>query len=118
MNIEELRNYCISKPYVEECFPFDETTLVFKVGGKMFLLTDLDGDLYMIIKAKPESVIERIERYSDTDEGFHMNKKHWIRVRLENNLDIKRIENWIDESYRLVFDSLPKRKREELNTLL
>lgn len=84
----------------------------------MFLLTDLEGDLFITIKAKPEDVIERIERYSDTEPGFHMHKKHWIRVCLENNLDTKRIENWIDESYNLVFDSLPQRKRNELKDSL
>ena len=36
MNIESVREYCLSLPLVTEDFPFDEQTLVFRILGKIF----------------------------------------------------------------------------------
>lgn len=80
MNIEELREYCISKKDVTESFPFDETTLVFKVRGKMFALTDLEGELSINLKCDPDLAIELREKYPAVQPGYHMNKKHWNTI--------------------------------------
>ena len=112
MNLEELRTYCLAKPGVEECFPFDEVTLVFKVAGKMFLLTSLDEvPLSINIKARPEIAIEQRERYAAVTPGYHMNKKHWNTIVLDGSFRNALLKEWIDDSYELVASSLPKRKR-------
>lgn len=102
MDIESLREYCLSLPDVTEGFPFDETTLVFKVKGKMFLLTDLEGPLTMNVKCEPEKAVELREQYSCVKPGYHMNKKHWNTVEIDGSVTDKVLKEWIDESYRLV----------------
>ena len=74
MNIETLRDYCISKKGADESFPFGEDTLVFKVTGKIFALVNLDGDLSINLKCDPAFAIELRERYSSVTPGYHMNK--------------------------------------------
>jgi predicted DNA-binding protein (MmcQ/YjbR family) len=102
MNIEELRDYCISKPAVTESFPFDENTLVFKVAGKMFLLTDLVDAFSMNIKNTPEKVIELKEQYPSVLPGYHMSKIHWITVIIDGMIADHLLKQWIDESYNLI----------------
>jgi predicted DNA-binding protein (MmcQ/YjbR family) len=114
MHIEAIREYCLLKPFTSESMPFGDDTLVFKAAGKMFLLANLDGPLRISIKAKPEDVIERLEKYTEVIPAYHMNKQHWIAVEMENITDSSLIKNWIDNSYDLILRSLPKRKRQEL----
>ncbi|MGZ3861943.1 MAG: MmcQ/YjbR family DNA-binding protein [Bacteroidia bacterium] len=112
MNIEELREYCISKPHVEETFPFNETTLVFKVGGKMFLLVDINEQpVSFNIKCDPEKAVELREQYSFVQPGFHMSKTHWNTVTCEKGASKKLLKEWIDDSYNLVIAGLPKKER-------
>ena len=116
MNIEFLREYCLSKPGVTEGFPFDEDALVFKVLGKMFLLVSLsERPLTMNVKCDPDLAIELRERYPDTVYGaFHMNKKHWNSVNCESSLIDDELVEMIDHSYDLVVKGLPKKEREQL----
>lgn len=107
MNIEDFRAYCLNKPGVTEEFPFDETTLVFKVGGKMFALLDVDSFESVNLKCDPEKAVELRERYAAVRPGFHMNKKHWNTVRMDGSLPDALIREWVDDSYRLVFEKLP-----------
>jgi len=103
MNIEELREYALSKEEVEEGFPFGETTLVFKVKGKMFLLTGLDEvPLQFNVKCEPARAIELREQYACILPGYHMNKKHWNTVIADGTLSNKQLKEMIDESYALV----------------
>jgi predicted DNA-binding protein (MmcQ/YjbR family) len=117
MNIEELREYCLSLKGVTESFPFDETTLVFKVAGKMFCLTSLEGDFSINLKNDPEKNIELREQYPTIIPGYHMNKKHWNTVEIDGSLKEDMIKNLIDESYDLIVMSLPKIKQQQLKTL-
>ena len=110
MNIESIREYCISKKAVSESFPFDETTLVFKVGGKMFALLGLDNN-YINLKCNPEVAIERREKFKEISEGYHMSKKHWNSVVYNESLSTDFIKQMIDESYDLVFNSLTKKAK-------
>jgi predicted DNA-binding protein (MmcQ/YjbR family) len=110
MNIEELREYCLSLPGVSEHFPFDETTLVFKVNGKMFALTDLEGPLSVNLKCDPELAVELRERYPSVKPGYHMNKVHWNTVEIDGTVNDKLILEWIDHSYKLIAGSKTKRK--------
>ena len=114
MNIEEFREYCIRKPMVTEEFPFDETTLVFKVAGKMFALTDLEEDFKVNLKCDPELAVELRERYPCVLPGYHMNKKHWNTVVVDGSVSDEVLREWIDNSYDLIVAGLPKKIREEL----
>ena len=113
MNIEELREYCISKKGVSESFPFDEKTLVFKLGGKMFALVGLDNT-FVNLKCDPELAIERREKYPEITAGYHMNKKLWNSVVYNQNLSNNFVKQMIDESYNLVFNSLSKKIKLEI----
>ena len=114
MNIEIIREYCLSKKGVTEEFPFDETTLVFKVAGKMFVLTDLTGDLSLNLKCDPERAIELREQYPAILPGYHMSKKHWNTVMIDGTLSNTLIYQLIDESYERVVEKLPKKIQLEL----
>ncbi|MCK5170530.1 MAG: MmcQ/YjbR family DNA-binding protein, partial [Bacteroidales bacterium] len=103
MNIEEFRNYCLSKKGTSEDFPFDETTLVFKVMNKMFALTDIEDDFTINLKCDPGKAIELREEYSESvTPGYHMNKKHWNTVIIDGRVPDKLIYQWLDHSYDLV----------------
>lgn len=110
MNVEEIREYCISKPGVTEGFPFDDTTLVFKVGGKMFALLSLEDDLSMNLKCDPELAISLREQYPAIIPGYHMNKTHWNTV-FTNGVSDDLLRELIDGSYLLIFNSLPGKKK-------
>jgi len=104
MDIESLRLYCISKRDATECLPFGDDTLVFKVGGKIFALANLDGDPTVNLKCNPALAIELRERYSSVIPGYHMNKKHWNTIILDGSIPDKEVFAWIDHSYDLVKD--------------
>ena len=122
MNIEELRDFCISKKGVTEHFPFDDVTLVFKVMNKMFALSGLDdwekGVQKINLKCNPENAIALREEYDGINSGWHMNKVHWNTVTL-NNSDVSDdlVRELIDHSYDLVVASLPKKTKKELEDL-
>jgi len=114
MEIEEIREYCLSKKAVTEGFPFDNETLVFKVGGKMFLLISLEKQpARFSAKADPEWSEELRENYPQISGAYHMNKTHWNSVVCEG-LKKELIHKLIDHSYDLVFKSLTKKSREEI----
>jgi predicted DNA-binding protein (MmcQ/YjbR family) len=103
MDIEQLREYCIAKPGVEEGFPFGANTLVFKVNGKMFLLVALENQpLQFNAKCDPEKAIELREEYSCILPGYHMNKKNWNTIIIDGTLSTRQIKEFIDNSYSLV----------------
>jgi predicted DNA-binding protein (MmcQ/YjbR family) len=115
LNIEELRDYCLEKPAVTEGFPFDTDTLVFKVAGKMFLLTGLkDGDRFNV-KCDPELAIELREHYTEVIPGYHMNKKLWNTVFMNGTLTRKQLLDMVDHSYEQVVKSLPKKTQAEIS---
>lgn len=111
MNIEELRDYCLSKEHASESFPFGEDTLVFKVFGKIFLLTGLDDNASFNAKCDPELAISLREEYDEVKPGYHMNKVHWNTVNMNGRLSSQQIMEMIDHSYELVLKSVPKSKR-------
>jgi len=102
MNIETLRDYCISKLNATESFPFGEDTLVFKVNGKIFALVNLDGDLSINLKCDPAFALELRERFSSVTPGYHMNKKHWNTVLFDGSVPDKEVFSWIDHSYNII----------------
>jgi len=109
MNIETLREYCLCKPGAEETLPFGPDTLVYKVGGKAFLLTGLDEEqLRFNVKCDPDKAIELREEHPCVLPGWHMNKKHWNTIVVDGSVSSKQLKEWIDDSYNLV---TPKPKR-------
>jgi predicted DNA-binding protein (MmcQ/YjbR family) len=102
MNIEELRDYCNSKPGAEEGFPFGDDTLVFKKNGKIFALVNLDGELSINLKCDPALALELRERHPAVIPGYHMNKKHWNTINLDGTIPDKEVFSWIDLSYDLI----------------
>lgn len=115
MNIESLRQYCLSKPGAEETLPFGPDTLVYKVGGKMFLLPGLNEEqLSFNVKCDPEKAIELREEYPCVLPGYHMNKKHWNTVVVDGHVSSKQLKEWIDVSYNLVTKSLPGKTKDKL----
>lgn len=122
MNIEELRNYCLNKKVATEDNPFGEDTIVFKVMGKMFALTSLNkweaGDHSINLKCDPERISELRAEYESIQPGYHMNKRHWNTVDIDNGeLSPKLIKELIDHSYDLVVKGLTKKQQENLASL-
>jgi len=103
MDIESLRNYCLQKESTEECLPFGPDNLVFKVNNRMYALLSLTDDPIRInLKCDPDKALELRENYDCILPGYHMNKKHWNTVILEEYLRPSEIKAWIDDSYDLV----------------
>ena len=101
MNIEDVREYCLSRNNAEESFPFGEDTLVFKVNNKIFALVSLDAQ-QMNLKCDPDLAIELREQYDSVIPGYHMNKKYWNTILLDGTIPAKFIKEWIDLSYNLI----------------
>jgi len=118
MNIEEFREYCLSKKGVTECFPFDDVTLVFKVMGKMFALTNTDGEFSINLKCDPEKAIDLREHYPCILPGYHMDKKHWNTVMIDGTVPDEFLKEWTDDSYDLVVEKLPEKEKEKLKKSL
>jgi len=115
MNAELFREYCLKKPGSSEHLPFDDKTLVFKVGGKMFALCDLEDFTGANLKCDPERAVDLREQYDAITSGYHMNKKHWNTVSAWSDVDDDLFCRLIDHSYELVKASLPKKEREKLS---
>lgn len=114
MHIEDFRDYCLLKAGVTEETPFGPETLVFKVGGKLFALTDIDTFASINLKCDPERAQELREQYDYVLPGYHMNKKHWNTVLIGTGATEGMLRELIDHSYDLVRASLPKKQRQEL----
>jgi predicted DNA-binding protein (MmcQ/YjbR family) len=114
MNIESLREYCLSKKGVEESLPFGPDTLVFKAGGKIFLLASLDtAPLQFNVKCKPDDAVLLREQYACVLPGYHMNKQHWNTVVVDGTLPDRLLRQWIDDSYSLVIQNLSKTLKQQ-----
>jgi predicted DNA-binding protein (MmcQ/YjbR family) len=114
MDIEKLREYCLSKKFATEDFPFDESTLAFRIKGKMFCIVDADNPASINLKCDPERALELREEYGEIIPGFHMNKRHWNTVDINGTLKDSFIFELIDHSYDLVVRTLPKKLRAEI----
>ncbi len=118
MNIEEFRDYCLIKPGTTEETPFGPDTLVFKVMGKMYALTGIESFEFINLKCDPEYAIELREQYDGSIRpGYHMNKKQWNSVDTDGSVPDNLIKQLIDDSYDLIAAKLPKKVKEELDSL-
>ena len=118
MNIEEIREYCLAKPGVTEGFPFDESTLVFKVMNKIYALVGLERvPPFINLKCDPERAIELREQHKAIQPGWHMNKQQWNSVYFTGSIPSKLLLELIDHSYELVVQGLKKKDREALDSI-
>ncbi|MFK7798488.1 MAG: MmcQ/YjbR family DNA-binding protein [Aureispira sp.] len=115
MNIELLREYCLSKPSVTESMPFGPDVLVFKVANKVFALTNLEWEYFRVnLKCDPDRAVELRESHPEVQPGYHMNKKHWNTVDFEGSLPKSMLLELVDHSYDMVVKGLPKKVRASL----
>lgn len=117
INVESYREYCLSKPGCSEGFPFDESTLVFKVMGKIYALSNVDTFEFINLKCKPERAVALRDQHSAIRPGYHMNKQHWNSVYVDGTLPDELIFELIDHSYELIAASLSKQLKAELAEL-
>ncbi len=118
ITLDALRERCCSKPAAVETFPFDEDTLVFKVMGKMFALTNIRAlELSVNLKCDPDWALILRDHYTAVTPGYHMNKRHWNTVVIDGSIPDDEVWEMIDHSYRLVVKGLKKSDREKLATL-
>ena len=116
MDIVEFREYCLSLPDAEETLPFDDSTLVYKVGGRMFAMLMLERPDHFVVKCDPERAIILRDRYPQITAAWHMNKRHWNDVRFEGTLSNEAMRREVRHSYMLVVKQnvTPKALREEI----
>lgn len=118
VDLEHLRDYCLAKKGVAETFPFDKTTLVYKVGSKMFCMSDLETVPFVFcIKTDPDLALELQEKYSEVKPAYHMNKIHWINIIPHGEIPDNEIFSLLDLSYNLVFKGLKKSEKAEIEAL-
>ena len=120
MDIVEFREFCLSFPEVEECLPFDEVTLVFKVAGKMFAVVGLDNPIGFVVKCDPERAIALRDKYPQVKAAFHFNKRHWNSIRFEGAMSDLQLQQEIRHSYLLVVKQnvVPKARKLEVLQLV
>jgi len=115
MKPDRLHELCLSLPGAVEDFPFGPETSVFKVGGKMFALSQLDNPpLRVSLKCEPELAEQLRLTYEEIGPGYHLNKRHWNTVALDGSLEERMVRDMIEDSYDLVVDGLPRARREAL----
>jgi predicted DNA-binding protein (MmcQ/YjbR family) len=114
MNIEDVRDYCLSLTNTTESFPFDEVSLVFKVENRMYLLVTLDEpDPHVAVKCDPDQAEILRDRYSAVEPAYHFNKKYWNDIYLSRDMSGDEIKQWIRHSYHEVIRKLPAKVREQ-----
>ena len=115
MRPAKLREHCLSFPGALETFPFGPENSVFKVEGKMFALTRLDGrPLRVSVKCEPALAEQLREMHEAVTPGYHLNKKHWNTVVLDGSLPEQTIKDMVEDSYDLVVSRLPASRRRAL----
>ncbi|WP_295938852.1 MmcQ/YjbR family DNA-binding protein [uncultured Alistipes sp.] len=116
MDVLTFRDYCLSLPLAEETTPFDETTLVYKIGGKMFACADMVDFEHIAVKCDPDEAIALREQYDGVTAAYHFNKRLWNGIRTAGDLPDAFIREQIRNSYMLVLrqNVSPKSLREQI----
>lgn len=113
MDLEEVRNYCLSLPLATEDQPFGEDNLIFRVCDKIFARLSLDGDDYIAVKCNPDYAIELRDTYAEIEPAYHWNKKYWNQLRLKGSLSESLIKSLIRHSYAEVVAKMTKKVKTE-----
>ncbi|MDD4535172.1 MAG: MmcQ/YjbR family DNA-binding protein [Prevotella sp.] len=119
MNIEELRDYCLSMADVTEKMPFTRfhganSILVFYVHGKTFCYVDIDKFDSCLIKGNPETISQMKERFACVQNPQHFQAKHWMQIRLNEDMDDGTLKELIRTSYEIVCSETQKKRKQEL----
>ncbi len=116
MDVLTFRDYCLSLPLTEESTPFDETTLVYKIGGKMYACADMVDFTHVAVKCDPDEALALRERYDEVSTASHFNKRHWNGIRTTGDLPDGFIREQIRNSYLLVVrqNVTPRARREQI----
>lgn len=115
MDADELRASCLGFTGAEETFPFGPETSVFKVAGKMFALSALDAEsLRVSVKCEPELAVALRAAHAAVIPGYHLNKRHWNTVIIDDSLAAEVVRDMIEDSYDLVVGKLPEARRRAL----
>ena len=113
MNIEDARIYCLGKPNATEDFPFDETTLVFRLMGKIFACVDLERPNLVVLKCEPDYALELRDQYHGIEGAWHWNKRHWNQIYFDRDVPDTLIRSLIDHSYEQVYKKIPRKVKAE-----
>ena len=114
--LEDLRAYLLAKRGTVEEYPFGPEAMVFKVMGKMFALVSWqNAPLTINVKCDPALAVAQRETYAAVRPGYHMNKRHWNTLTLDDTIPSEEVQAMIDDSYLLVVKGLKKADREELH---
>jgi predicted DNA-binding protein (MmcQ/YjbR family) len=112
IDLERIRDYCLSKKGTTEDFPFDETTLVFRIAGKIYAFVNTHSIPFKIsLKSDPEKAIRLREEYAFITPGYHLNKKYWNTVEISMEQDATFYFTLIDESYNIIFSGLTAKQK-------
>lgn len=115
MDYDEVLKYCLNKPGAVETYPFDEVTLVMKVGTKMFALFGGKGsEGWVNLKCDPDTSLILRNQYPAITPGYHMDKRHWNTIKLDGSVPDEDIMMMVDMSYDLVVKGLSKAEKTEL----
>lgn len=118
MNVESVRDYCLSLPLATEDFPFDETTLAFRVLGKIFAMIDLDNTEWFVLKCDPDYAVELRDTYPEIKGAWHMNKKYWNQIILSGELPDALVQKLIRHSYAEVVKKIPDKLKQNHTEVL
>jgi len=117
MDRTALRRYCEAKPGAVAEHPFGPDALVMKVGGRIFAIIGEDDDPVTIsLKCEPALAAGLRAAHNAVSPGYHLNKRHWNTVTLDGTASGSDVRDWIDDSYDLVVERLPRRVRDGLET--
>ena len=116
MDLEVLLGHCLAKPGSTASHPFGPGALVMKVAGKMFAIVEEDANpLRVSLKCEPEIAVVLRESYASVTPGYHLNKRHWNTVTLDGTVQDEQVLEWVDDSFDLVVEALPRRLRDEID---
>ena len=111
MDIEYFREYALKKENSLECTPFGDDILVYKTGGKIFMMMNFNVPPEISLKCNPEYAVELREKYNSVMPAYHMNKKHWNMIILDGEVSSRETLKMIDHSYELIKKHLKKEKQ-------
>jgi predicted DNA-binding protein (MmcQ/YjbR family) len=116
MDLDALLGHCLAKPGASASHPFGPGALVVKVAEKVFAIIEEDADpLRLSLKSEPEIAVVLRESYASVAPGYHLNKRHWNTVTLDGSVQGEQVLEWVDDSYDLVVEALPRRLRDEID---
>lgn len=117
MDIEQIREYCLSLPRVTEDMAFGEDYLLLRVCDRIFVCIGLTRPDYLVMKCDPERAVELRDRHAEIEPAWHWNKRYWNQISLAGTLDDDFVRALVRHSYSEVVKKLPRRTKNEFPEL-